>query len=64
MFRHTLFLAALAAPLLVAQDHGQGPVEPGPITVADLNLGTHWFGPEIDNKDLLGKVVLVEIWGS
>ena len=64
--RSTTLLAAalLTSPLLIAQDeHGQGPVEPGPIRIADVNIGAHWFGPEIDHADLVGKVVLFEIWG-
>ena len=64
MLRCFALLSAVAALPLAAQDHGQGPVEPGPIRVADLDLGTHWFGPEVDVADLAGKVVLVEIWGS
>ena len=64
MIRQTLLLATFCASLATAQDHGQGPVDPGPITVSDLNLGKHWFGPEVTKQDLRGKVVLVEIWGS
>jgi len=45
-------------------EQGQGPVDPGPITVEGLNLGTYWFAQDITKKDLMGKVVLVEIWGS
>ena len=43
---------------------GQGPVDPGPIQIKDLTIGTYWYGQKITNKDLLGKVVLVETWGS
>ena len=57
-----LALALLTAPALA--DSGQGPVDPGPIRVEDLNLGKYWFGPEISHKDLQGKVVLVEVYGS
>ncbi len=32
--------------------------------IDDLNLGKYWYGSEVDHKDLRGKVVLVEIWGS
>ena len=53
---------ALAATLFAAD--GQGPVGEGPIRIQDLNLGTYWYGAKITNKDLLGKVVLVETWGS
>jgi len=55
-------LLALALPVLA--EEGQGPVEPGPIVIGDLNMGTYWFGPKITDKHLHGKVVLVEIWGS
>ena len=37
---------------------------PDDITIDDLKLGTYWYGPQITKKDLLGKVVLVEIYGS
>ncbi len=29
-----------------------------------LSLGEHWYGPKITAKDLLGKVVLYEVWGK
>jgi cytochrome oxidase Cu insertion factor (SCO1/SenC/PrrC family) len=28
-----------------------------------VSLGEHWYGDEIDLKDLKGKVVLLEFWG-
>ena len=37
---------------------------PDDITIDDLKLGTYWYGPKVSKKDLLGKVVLVEIYGS
>ncbi len=36
----------------------------GPIKVEGLRLGNYWYGARITNKDLIGKVVLVETWGS
>jgi hypothetical protein len=33
-------------------------------TIADLNLGAYWHGPDITKKDLAGKVVLVWLWGK
>ena len=60
--RTLLAALLLAAPGLAGA--GQGPVEPGPIEIKDLNLGKYWFGAQIDLNDLKGKVVLVEIWGS
>ena len=53
--------AFLALPL--AADEGQGTAAPG-ATVDELNLGTYWYGVDVDKRDLIGKVVLVEIWGS
>jgi hypothetical protein len=34
------------------------------VRLADLDLGEHWFGPEITVDSLQGKVVLFEMWGS
>jgi hypothetical protein len=34
------------------------------VTIEKLDLGAHWHGAEISKKDLLGKVVLVTIYGS
>ena len=53
--------ALLALPL--GADDGQGTAAPG-ATVDELNLGTYWFGVDVDKRALIGKVVLVEIWGS
>ena len=58
------YLAALALATIVKADSGQGPVDSGPVLVENLRLGTYWYGAKITNKDLIGKVVLVEIWGS
>jgi len=58
------YLAALALATIVLADSGQGPVDSGPVLVENLRLGTYWYGAKITNKDLIGKVVLVEIWGS
>ena len=62
--RNTLFAAtALALCAGYAPAGGQGTVKGRP-TLDGLNLGTYWYGAEIDKSDLKGKVVLVEIWGS
>ena len=29
----------------------------------DVKLGEHWYGPELKNEDLRGRVVLIEFWG-
>ena len=55
-------LALLAAGFLFAP--AASAVPPDDVTLADLNLGEYWAGPKVSKKDLLGKVVLVEIYGS
>ena len=52
-----------AGLLMLAAGGGAAPQEDAP-RIEKLNLGTYWYGTEITKKDLLGKVVLVEIWGS
>ena len=54
-------VAVLAAPLHA--EEGQGQADPNAV-IGDLDLGTYWYGASIDKRDLIGKVVLVEIWGS
>ena len=54
-------VAVLALPLRA--DDGQGTAAPG-ASVEELNLGTYWYGVDVDRRALIGKVVLVEIWGS
>ena len=54
----TLFLIlflALAPAGIRAEDE---------LSIDQLNVGTGWFGPQVTAKDLAGKVVLVELWGS
>ncbi len=51
-----------ALPATLRAEEGQGPADDNAV-LADLNLGDHWFGPEISHKDLKGKVVLFEMWG-
>ena len=34
------------------------------VQLADVNLGEHWSGPQVDLDALKGKVVLFVIWGS
>jgi hypothetical protein len=36
----------------------------GKPNIVDLRMGSHWAGPDVGPADLVGKVVLVEIWGS
>lgn len=51
-------------PLVAAPAEGQGPIEGDNVRIEGIDLGTHWFGAEIDRQDFVGKVVLVELWGS
>ena len=53
----------LWATALVAIDEGQGVGAPD-ARVEELHLGEYWFGAEVSHEDLIGKVVLVELWGS
>ncbi len=57
-------LAVLALAMTTLAGEGQGPVEAGPIRIEDFELGTWWYGKKITGKDLRGKVVLIETWGS
>ena len=52
-----------ATALLMAVMPVAAPAE-NDITLDGLNLGEFWYGAEVSKKDLLGKVVLVEIYGS
>ena len=36
----------------------------GKSPLGDAKLGAHIFGPEIKAKDLKGKVIFFEYWGS
>jgi len=56
-------LPALLAASLCMAESGQGTAEPG-CRVEGLNLGAYWYGAKISHEDLVGKVVLVELWGS
>ncbi len=58
-----LIVGALLLTVPAYAEQGQGTAE-ADARVDDLNIGTHWYGAEIDKRDLIGKVVLVEIWGS
>ena len=54
---------ALLAALVLASC-GCGAAFADDATIDELNLGAYWYGPKITKKDLAGKVVLVELWGS
>ena len=60
---------AVAATLLAAvglanAGDGQGPLKREDVRIDDLRLGQYWYGAPITENDLVGKVVLVELWGS
>lgn len=42
---------------------GQGPADAN-ARLDDIRFGTYWAGQDVTLKDLKGKVVLLEIWGS
>jgi len=64
-FRNVMIAAALTAAVgLATADQGQGPVTSDNIRIDDLRLGEYWYGSPLSQSDLIGKVVLVEIWGS
>ncbi|MFT7618733.1 MAG: hypothetical protein ACI97A_002380 [Planctomycetota bacterium] len=33
-------------------------------TVDQIQMGEYWMGAQVESKDLIGKVVLLEYWGS
>lgn len=55
-----LMLLALTCACIPA--HAEEPAKTS--WISDLQLGDHWYGAEISHDDLVGKVVLFEIWGS
>ncbi|MHC4925704.1 MAG: hypothetical protein ACYTG4_16800 [Planctomycetota bacterium] len=59
-----LTILAAAGLGFAALDSGQGPDPDGECLVEDVNLGEFWYGQEVTHDDLVGKVVLVELWGS
>lgn len=60
-----LLVSALCFPGAALADEGTEPADEAETsTIDDLFLGEHWFGAEIEDEDLIGKVVLFEIWGS
>jgi len=53
---------AITASIVLAGD-GQGPADMS-ARVEGVRLGTYWFGAKLRHDDFVGKVVLVEVWGS
>ena len=41
-----------------------GVIAEGPARIEGLDFGKPWFGPTPNHRDLIGKVVLIEYWGS
>ncbi len=63
----SLTIVLMAAAIACAAHGRIGAEEPKIDTsasIADLSLGKYWYGAKITNEDLIGKVVLFEIWGS
>jgi len=61
-----LLLALVALFALNAQTVADQPAndEAPPITLAEVNLGTHVNGPEVTAEALAGKVVVFKYWGD
>ena len=57
-----LSLAAFAGVRAFGAE-GQGPADDN-VRIDDIRFGTYWYGQDVTLKDLKGKVVLLEIWGS
>ena len=58
-----LLVGTVLLVLPVHAEQGQGTAE-ADAHLDGLNVGTYWYGAPVDKRDLIGKVVLVEIWGS
>lgn len=52
----------LAAPGVRAEDAPTSDTSKS--TIDQLDLGTYWWGAEVNKEDLRGKVVLWMTWGS
>lgn len=59
-----LLLAIAAIFALNATTVADQPVNEEEITLAEVNLGTHVHGPEVDADALSGKVVVFKYWGD
>ena len=70
MLVRSLFVAAALSPWAAATPAAVTLAEAGQGTAAEdarldeLRFGTYWYGAPIGHEDLIGKVVLVELWGS
>ena len=47
-----------------SDDEGGGATEIPDAHINEASLGTYWYGAPLDLRDLAGKVVLWETWGS
>jgi hypothetical protein len=57
--------ALLVGALPCAADEGVNPADDtSNATIESLFLGEYWFGAQIEEEDLKGKVVVFQIWGS
>ena len=48
-------ITALLIPLAVSAQET--------VSVKDVKLGEHWYGPQLATDDLKGRVFLLEFWG-
>ena len=53
----------VAVSILCLAASGALAVEPS-VSISDVKLGDHWYGPEWTPEDLKGRVVLYEFWGK
>ena len=65
--RRTMAIGLLALTVVAGArafgGEGQGPADDN-VRIDDIRFGTYWAGLDVTLKDLKGKVVLLEIWGS
>lgn len=58
-----LITTLLLAASLLSPGEGQGQGAPD-ARVDEFQFGEYWYGADIGHDELIGKVVLVELWGS
>ncbi len=57
-------LALLFTAALAVVPHGSVAEPANDARIEELHLGAYWYGAPLSQEDLVGKVVLVELWGS
>ena len=53
----------LAASVCAVVCLSAAPVADAPNLSKGFKFGEHWFGPDLTEEDLKGRVVLIEDWG-